>query len=43
LLKARKIDVDYLARYSNAAWLVIVREGEPSTGCSRATIWASRW
>jgi anaerobic selenocysteine-containing dehydrogenase len=35
LLKARKIDVDYLARYSNAAWLVIDAPGRPSTVSSR--------
>jgi anaerobic selenocysteine-containing dehydrogenase len=32
LLKARKIDVDYLARYSNAAWLVIDAPGTAEHG-----------
>jgi anaerobic selenocysteine-containing dehydrogenase len=32
LLKARKIDVDYLVRYSNAAWLVIDAPGTADHG-----------
>nr|MBA3446009.1 molybdopterin-dependent oxidoreductase [Pseudaminobacter sp.] len=32
LLKARKIDVDYLMRYSNAPWLVIDAPGTPEHG-----------
>lgn len=32
LLKARKIDVDYLKRYSNAAWLVIDAPGTAEDG-----------
>lgn len=32
LLKARKIDVDYLKRYSNAAWLVIDAPGTADDG-----------
>ncbi len=32
LLKARRIDVDYLIRYSNAAWLVIDAPGTPEHG-----------
>ncbi len=32
LLKARRIDVDYLIRYSNAAWLVIDAPGSPEHG-----------
>ncbi|MEX0404928.1 molybdopterin oxidoreductase family protein [Aquibium sp. LZ166] len=32
LLKARKIDVDYLVRYSNAAWLVIDAPGTAEHG-----------
>ncbi|MGB3501479.1 MAG: molybdopterin oxidoreductase family protein [Mesorhizobium sp.] len=32
LLKARRIDVDYLLRYTNAAWLVIDAPGTPEHG-----------
>src|SRR6185312_8722593 len=32
LLKARKIDVDYLVRYSNASWLVIDAPGTADHG-----------
>ena len=32
LLRARKIDLDYLIRYTNAAWLVIRDEGAPDDG-----------
>ena len=32
LLKARKIDVDYLVRYTNAPWLVIDAPGTPEHG-----------
>ena len=32
LLKARKIDVDYLARYSNATWLVVDAPGSAEHG-----------
>ncbi|HET9538414.1 MAG TPA: molybdopterin oxidoreductase family protein [Mesorhizobium sp.] len=32
LLKARKIDVDYLVRYSNAAWLVVDAPGTTNHG-----------
>ena len=44
LLAAGKIDLDYLVRYTNAAWLVIDAPGRaPMTGCSPATPTASRW
>ena len=45
LLKARKIDVDYLVRYSNAPWLVIDAPGTPEHGLfardgeGRALVW----
>ena len=32
LLKARRIDVDYLMRYSNAAWLVVDQPGTAEHG-----------
>ena len=38
LLRAGKVDLDYLVRYTNAPWLVIRRPGRaPTTACSRAT------
>ncbi len=38
LLRADRIDLDFLVRYTNAAWLVIDSAGRaPMTGCSRAT------
>ena len=44
LLRAGKVDVDYLARYTNARWLVIAGPGRPpTTACSRATPTAGRW
>ncbi len=45
LLKARRIDVDYLVRYSNAAWLVIDAPGAADHGLiardgeGRALVW----
>ena len=45
LLKARRIDVDYLVRYSNAAWLVIDAPGTVDHGLfardgeGRALVW----
>ncbi|WP_187970780.1 molybdopterin oxidoreductase family protein [Aquibium microcysteis] len=45
LLKARRIDVDYLLRYSNAAWLVIDAPGTADHGLfardgeGRALVW----
>ncbi|MGE0499997.1 MAG: molybdopterin oxidoreductase family protein [Rhizobiaceae bacterium] len=45
LLKARRIDVDYLVRYSNAAWLVIDAPGTDDHGLfardaeGRALVW----
>jgi anaerobic selenocysteine-containing dehydrogenase len=45
LLKARRIDVDYLVRYSNAAWLVIDAPGTADHGLfardgeGRALVW----
>lgn len=45
LLKARKIDVDYLVRYSNAPWLVIDAPGSAEHGLfardgeGRALVW----
>lgn len=47
LLKARKIDVDYLLRYSNAPWLVIDAPGTPDHGLfardgeGKALVWDS--
>ncbi len=43
LLRAGKIDVDYLIRYTNAPWLVIQDPGATRTACSRATRPAGRW
>ncbi|MFN3549922.1 MAG: molybdopterin oxidoreductase family protein [Mesorhizobium sp.] len=45
LLKARRIDVDYLVRYSNAAWLVVDAPGTAEHGLfardgeGRAQVW----
>ena len=44
LLRADKVDLAYLGRYTNAAWLVIQAiPAPPMTGSSRATRPASRW
>ena len=37
LLAARKVDLDYLVRYTNAPWLVRREPGGRATACSRAT------
>ena len=43
LLRTDRIDLDYLARYTNAPWLVVAIPAAPMTACSRATRTASRW
>ena len=43
LLKARKIDVDYLVRYTNAPWLVIDAPGTAEHGLLPAMARARRW
>ena len=43
LLRAGRIDVDYLIRYTNAPWLVIQDRGLTRMACSRATVPAGRW
>jgi sulfite dehydrogenase (quinone) subunit SoeA len=46
LLKAGKVDVDYLCRYTNAPWLVIDNQGAPDHGLfardadGKALVWA---
>ena len=42
LLRADKVDLDFLARYTNAPWLVVKAPAPPRTGCSRATATAGR-
>jgi sulfite dehydrogenase (quinone) subunit SoeA len=45
LLKARRVDLDYVRRYSNAAWLVVDAPGTPDHGLfardaeGRALVW----
>ena len=42
LLRTDRIDFDFLARYTNAAWLVVQNPAARTTACSPATATASR-
>jgi len=41
LMRTQKVDLEYLARFTNASWLVIDDPDAPTTACSHATPTAS--